>query len=319
LDGKQKFLDLESAEPSSSSSCPAAVVAYNGLSSPQEEGKNTSRRNTVGLLSSSTSVVHSTSSNPLPIRANIRPSGKSKLELEDAKGGKKDIEEIVIVEKTSSKRSSSVPVDQGIRVNIAVGGVNSTDDAMLVWAKRDLNLHWGGLILKPTSGNSPRKYWLGDLPEELLAITASYLTHQEKFKLCLASSRVVPQMWGVVLVDYSAALKKIQDRCEAQGILTEIASESQILAQEQWWECTQARKMMEEDVRRYDENPPRYETEMEEVVNLERERLNKFQATVGVLAEVMRIWSECCAERDEIAKMCQCFHNCVSTVFRLRG
>merc|ERR1712096_424642 len=96
-----------------------------------------------------------------------------------------------------------------------------------------------------------KSLWLGDLPEELLSITCKFLTHVEKFNLCLACNRVVPQMWGVVLVDYSQVLKHTQYRCEGQGILTEIASESQILAQEQWWECTQGRKMLEEDVRRY--------------------------------------------------------------------
>jgi hypothetical protein len=232
---------------------------------------------------------------------------------------KKPIEEIVIQEKTATKRANSVPVPaEHIRVNIAVGAA-SYEEASIVWAKRDLTLNWGGLIARHEVAGTAKKLWLGDLPEELFALTASYLTHEEKFKLCLASSRVIPQMWGVVLVDYSAALKKIQDRCEAQGILTEIASESQILAQEQWWESTQARKMMEEDVRRYDDNSARFETDMEECIELERVRLNKFQATVGVLAEVMRIWSQCCAERDEIATMCQRFHNCVSTVFRLRG
>merc|ERR1712196_216037 len=124
-------------------------------------------------------------------------------------------------------------------------------------------------------------------------------------------------MWGVVLISYSKSLKRIQERCEAQGILTEIASDAQIEAQEAWWQSTQQRQMMLQDDQRHRENPARFETDLDEILEMEQDKLNRFQATVGVLADVMQMWSRCCVRRDKIAQMCQSFHSCVGVVFGL--
>jgi len=155
------------------------------------------------------------------------------------------------------------------------------------------------------------------LNEDIFGIVIEYLTDKEKFNLCISGSRIVPHMWGVVLISYSKSLKRIQERCEAQGILTEIASDAQIEAQEQWWQSTQMRQMMLEDGQRYAENHARFETDLDDILEVEQDKLNRFQATVGVLADVMQMWSRCCARRDKIAQMCQSFHSCVGVVFGL--
>lgn len=159
---------------------------------------------------------------------------------------------------------------------------------------------------------------LKDIPEELLLVIAQFLGHGEQFRLCLASSRVIPHTWGVVLVCYAQALKNIQHKCESQGILTEIASDAQIDAQEKWWQCIQQRKMLMEDVRAFDENAARFELDLQDIITQERDKLNRFQATVEVLGDVMKIWSRCCTQRDQIAQMCQKFHLCVSKVFAIQ-
>lgn len=158
---------------------------------------------------------------------------------------------------------------------------------------------------------------LGDIPEELLYHITECLTNKDKFNMCIASSRIIPQMWGVTLVAYSRSLALVQEECESMGILTEIASTSQIQAQEEWWSCTQEGRMMLEDVRRYDANPARYETDVMELRDIEQKLLAKFQATVGVLKDVMAKWGDVCKHRDDISKMCQVFHVVVSSVFSL--
>lgn len=159
--------------------------------------------------------------------------------------------------------------------------------------------------------------WLGDLPEEMFTHIVSYLTLDEQFELCIGGSRCIPQFWGVTLVAYSNRLKEVQGQCESQGILTEIASESQVQAQELWWQTQQGKRMLLEDERRYRSNPVRFEMDVTDLVQQEKHALNRFQATVGVLADVMAMWSRVCTERDQMAKRTQRFHLCISKVFGL--
>lgn len=155
------------------------------------------------------------------------------------------------------------------------------------------------------------------LPEELILITCEFLDPRSQFELCVASNRVLPHVWGVVLVSFSRQLTELQSGCEAQGILTDIASQSQLAAQEEWWQMTQERKLMLEDLPRYRQDPVRFDLEIEELLDKESALLNRFQATVDVLAEVMSTWAKLCKHRDQAAKQCQQFHAAVGRVFAI--
>jgi hypothetical protein len=77
---------------------------------------------------------------------------------------------------------------------------------------------------------------LHDLPEEMMLEMVGFLGFSDQYNLCVACSRTIPLMWFSVLISYSTSLKHVQMETEEFGILTEIASESQINAQNEW--CT---------------------------------------------------------------------------------
>ncbi|CAD7936720.1 unnamed protein product [Amoebophrya sp. A120] len=158
---------------------------------------------------------------------------------------------------------------------------------------------------------------LAELPEEILFLIFDYLSHKEKFYVCIASSRQLPHVWGVVLVFFSKALQGLQQQCEEQGVLTDIASTKQTDAQQEWQEAIATRRMMCEDVRRFDRNTARFELDLAELLDVENERMAKFQAAVQVLAEVMNRWSTMCRERDETARMCSGFHAAIAVTFAM--
>jgi hypothetical protein len=160
--------------------------------------------------------------------------------------------------------------------------------------------------------------WLACIPEELLYIVNSFLTESEMFDMCVASSRQIPQWWGVTLQCYSQRMQAVQHECESQGILTEIASQAQQTAQEKWVEATQQRQMLGEDTRRQNHNIIQWDLDMEEHLEKEHELLRKFQASVGVLGDVMGMWGKTCKRRDLCAKGCSHFHIAIGTVFAIK-
>eukprot|EP00392_Amoebophrya_sp_AT5.2_P009218 g9246.t1 len=158
---------------------------------------------------------------------------------------------------------------------------------------------------------------LADLPEELLYQIFEFLPHADTFRVCVASSRRLPHVWGVVLLSFSRALAEIQQQCEDCGVLTDIASSRQHSSQALWQERIAERRMMLEDARRFERNGPRYELELAELLDLENDAMAAFQAAVQVLADVMNKWSALCRERDDTAKMVAGFHAAIGVTFSM--
>lgn len=75
--------------------------------------------------------------------------------------------------------------------------------------------------------------------------------------------------------------------------------------------------MLQEDVRRYQRNPTRWEVDLDDILLLETQKLTKFRATVSILQGIMENWCNCCLHRDKIARLCHMFHMCVCKTFSL--
>lgn len=145
------------------------------------------------------------------------------------------------------------------------------------------------------------------LPDELLLEVIQYLDQKSQLMFCTAANRKMRRVWGLTLGCFSRSLKTAQSMCTEYGYLTEIASDGQKDAQNDWSLAKDRKMMLLHDARLFERNEGRFRVDLDFLESDENSKLRKFQVCVDVLAQTMEMWKEKSATRDEETKRCAGF------------